>query len=191
MQFYLKYQGKVSTRGHTKQKFEYRRNFLMQLRKVHTYLENHSVTDEVGFSRTKLREVGEFKFLPLVTKQCQKVVDLDLTILSHMEPCCRYNYPTGDIDNLLKVLLDGLRMPQNANEIRKELPLDGEEPFYCLLEDDQFVRNIQVRHDKLFFPLQNIPVETHGTEVFVMICVTISPKIPFSGQVLSHIHRKN
>ncbi|MBS0585877.1 MAG: hypothetical protein JSR76_06215 [Verrucomicrobia bacterium] len=178
MQFYLKYQGKVSTRGHTKQKFEYRRNFLSQLKRVHCYLDSYNMSEEIGFCEKKIRKVGPFTFLPLVTKQCQKVVDLDLTILSHMEPCCKHNYPTGDIDNLLKVLLDGLRMPQNSNEIRKEEPLEGESPFYCLLEDDQFIRNIQVRHDKLFFPLQNMPSEIHGTEVFVIIRITTFPKIP-------------
>jgi hypothetical protein len=54
----------------------------------------------------------------------------------------------GDIDNRLKTLLDSLRMPHN----RSEIPADyvagpDEEPFFCLLEDDNLISSLSVTSD--------------------------------------------
>jgi hypothetical protein len=59
----------------------------------------------------------------------------------------------GDIDNRIKVLLDGLRMPKDGAEFGG-LAIDvGEDPFFCLLEDDNLVTNITVTTDRLLTPL--------------------------------------
>lgn len=173
MEIYLSYQGSISTTGHTRLKFQYRRHFLPQLREAHAFHEENDLPEASTFCEDKIREIGAFKFLPLITLNCKKVVDLDIVLLSHFEPGNVKRYPTGDTDNLLKALLDGLRMAQNKNEIRSEVPHEDETPFYCLLEDDQIVRNIQLRHDRLLFPVCAAPDKK---EVFVLIKVIILPK---------------
>lgn len=175
MEIFLSYQGTISTTGHTRQKFTYRRAFLAQLKLLDAYLREQEAPESETFSPGKIRPVGAFNFLPLVTKSCKKVIDLEITLLSHAEPSCNHNYPTGDLDNLLKALLDGLRMAQNKNEIRSELPGEGETPFLCLLEDDQMVRHINIRHDRLLFTEKKVG----QNEIFTLIKVSILPKFPY------------
>lgn len=173
MEIYLSYQGSISTRGHVKEKFKHRRSIHSQLKHV---LEHH-VESGIDYKHTfcpeKIRFVGDFKFLPLVTKSCNKVIDLEFTVLSNCEPGCQKQYPTGDIDNILKVLIDGLRMAQTLNEVRDEKPETNESPFLCLLEDDQMIRNINIHHEKLYFPRNT---KSATKEIFVLIKVMIYPK---------------
>src|ERR1017187_1955041 len=55
------------------------------------------------------------------------------------------------IDNRIKVLFDGLRMPKASNEI-DGAPQEGEDPFYCLLEDDSLITRVNVTTDRLLTP---------------------------------------
>ena len=176
MEFYLSYHGSLSTTGHAKQKFLYRRTFLKQLKELDQHYKNNGVSERIGFSSDKLQRVGTFNFLPLVTRNGKQEVLLDITLLSQLGPGGS-KQSAGDLDNLLKALIDGLRMAQNINEIRNELPETGEDPFFCLLEDDQVIRNIQVTHNKLFFPSKNFN-KAKGQEFFILIKVTIVPKFP-------------
>ena len=176
MEFYLSFNGSLSTTGHAKQKFVYRRAFLKQLKKLDQHYKDNGVSERIGFTHDKLKRVGAFNFLPLVARDGGQEVNLEITLLSHLGPGGK-KQSTGDLDNLLKVLIDGLRMAQNHNEIRNELPQEGEETFFCLLEDDQVIRNIQVTHNKLFFPSKNLH-KAKGQEMFAMIKVTIVPKFP-------------
>jgi hypothetical protein len=61
----------------------------------------------------------------------------------------------GDIDNRLKVLFDGLRLPQTKDEVGDNRPGVDEDPFYCLLEDDKLVTELKVTTDRLLVPLGN------------------------------------
>ena len=57
----------------------------------------------------------------------------------------------GDIDNRIKVLFDALRVPLNDNEIPSTVTPDfGEDPFYCLLEDDKLITSFRLESDQLF-----------------------------------------
>ena len=176
MEFYLNYHGTLSTTGHAKQKFIYRRVFLKQLKMLDEHYKEYGVSKRLGFTSEKVRQVGPFEFFPLVTRDGNQEVMLDITILSQTGPGGG-KQSSGDLDNLLKSLIDGLRMAQNSNEIRSELPEEGEKPFFCLLEDDQVIRNIQVSHNKLFFPSKNLN-KAKGQEIFALIKVTIVPKFP-------------
>lgn len=175
MEIFLSFQGNISTTGHTRQKFIIRRHLLPQLQSLKKYHEENNIPAEHSFSAEKVRCVGEFRFLPLVTVNSGKVIDFEIVILSQSEPgCSNKKYQTGDIDNLLKALLDGLRMPQNMNEVRSEKPLENESPFLCLMEDDGLVRNILIRHDRLHF-YQSLD-KIDPKEVFVIVKVKVSPK---------------
>lgn len=58
----------------------------------------------------------------------------------------------GDIDNRLKVLFDGLRMPQTCDEVCGDTAAPDEDPFYCLLEDDKLISKVQVETNWLLTP---------------------------------------
>ncbi len=177
MEFYLNFSGQLLTTGHAKLKFLYRRAFLEQLRELDEYYKANGVPEHMGFSPSKIKSVGPFKFLPLVTRDSNLEVDLEIVLLSQMGPGGE-KQSFGDLDNLLKALIDGLRMAQNANEIRNEVPEKGETPFLCLLEDDQVIRNIQISHKKLFFPSKNVVKKGRAQEIFALIRVKIAQKFP-------------
>ena len=60
----------------------------------------------------------------------------------------------GDLDNRIKVLFDGLRIPRTCSEVVAQ-PEQDEDPFFCLLEDDQLITDITVRTDKLLAPSES------------------------------------
>lgn len=175
IEFVLVFTGKISTTSHTKMKFEYRRQFRKQLKLLDQHLKDDEAPPEQTFRQENRRVVGPFTFLPYVTKDSRRVVDLDITFLSSCEPGCGVAYPTGDLDNFLKQLLDGLRMAQNMNEVRTEKPRDDEKPFHCLLEDDQQVRTINIQHFKHLSPMSKSPKGIRN-EVKAIIKVKISEK---------------
>jgi hypothetical protein len=174
MQLFLSYTGVTSTTGHVAKKFIYRRYFRPQLKEFQRHLCERDAPQEFCFNEENIKEVGDFKFLPLVTNACNKVIDFNFTFLSHYEPANGLAFPTGDTDNHLKALLDGLRMPNTMNEIREEKPKKGEKIFHCLMEDDGIVRKINIDHQKLLFDRPG--KKKNEKEVFVLIEANIVPK---------------
>lgn len=61
----------------------------------------------------------------------------------------------GDIDNRIKVLFDALRMPQDCNEVRGLTPEADEDPFFCLLQDDQLITEVKITTDRLLTPMED------------------------------------
>jgi len=56
----------------------------------------------------------------------------------------------GDIDGRIKVLFDGLRMPASTpEEMPEDAPHEGEDPFFCLLEDDRYIDEVKITTDRL------------------------------------------
>jgi hypothetical protein len=83
----------------------------------------------------------------------------------------------GDLDNRIKTLIDALRRPRNATELKgNEVPLDGEDPFYCLLEEDKLVTGLAVETDTLLDPPKGEADEQ--SLVKLVIGVTIAPYDP-------------
>lgn len=86
--------------------------------------------------------------MPIVCETFRTIADLDIIFLRPEEPGSILT-KGGDIDNRIKTLLDGLRIPK-ANEIPEgDRPQEGENPFFCLLEDDALVTHISVTTDRL------------------------------------------
>jgi hypothetical protein len=53
---------------------------------------------------------------------------------------------SGDIDNRIKTLFDGLSVPQQPNMLPKNFnPSPDEVPFHCLLDDDGLVTGFEVQ----------------------------------------------
>jgi hypothetical protein len=81
----------------------------------------------------------------------------------------------GDLDNRLKTLIDTLRKPHNANElVGNEMPPVDEDPFYCLLEDDDLVTGLGVETDMLRGPLSN--GSNDFSDVKLVISVELRPE---------------
>jgi hypothetical protein len=177
MNICLQYWGRLSTTGHVRNKFYLRRFFLPQLLAVKEQFDEENLHQYYPFFDKKNRcNVGKFCFSPLVSYQDGLSVSLDIVILSHLNRA-RCKNQTGDIDNLLKALVDGLRMAQNENETRSEKPKEGEEVFYTLLEDDVLVKKVSINHDRLYFSRS---MRKDPKEVFVLIDVTIHERKRYS-----------
>lgn len=171
----LTYSGKLSTTSHAKMKFDYRRSFREQLERYQQHMLDDDAPAEMTFRPEDQRVVGPFVFHPLITKESRRVVDLDITLLSDFEPACSATHPTGDLDNYLKAVIDGMRMAQSMNEVRSEKPKKDENPFKCLLEDDQQIRRINIQSHKNYSRPQNYK-NGKGSEVFVIIKVKVCEK---------------
>ena len=111
---------------------------------------------------------GRFTFAPLVNSKLSLVAELDILFLRRQRPGALLHHG-GDIDNRLKTLLDSLRVPQaKQSEIpQDESPLPGEDPLYCLLEDDALVTRLTVTTDQLLEPGED------PSEAWVVIHVTV------------------
>jgi hypothetical protein len=88
------------------------------------------------------------RFVPLISKAGGFTSSLEIPFLRRDNP----GNPIasgGDIDNRIKVLLDGLRMPSTVAELG-DLPIETDEnPFFCLLEDDNLITSVSVTTDRL------------------------------------------
>lgn len=90
-------------------------------------------------------DIGGCKFIPLVRKSLSLICELDILFLRNDAPGSIVK-SGGDLDNRIKTLFDGLRMP-TPDELKVGLP--NAEPFYCLLEDDSLISSFAVRTDRL------------------------------------------
>jgi hypothetical protein len=95
-----------------------------------------------------------YRFLPLVNKKWGLGCSLDIVFLRRDSPG-QIIIDGGDLDNRMKTLFDGLRIPQYNQEAEKFPPQDGEEPFYCLLEDDRLITDVSVTTDRLLLPMDD------------------------------------
>ena len=77
----------------------------------------------------------------------------------------------GDLDNRIKTLFDGLRMPK-PNEMKNHHP--GEEPFYCLLQDDALITGFKVDTDRLL-------TKPGGNIHEVRLVIDVSVKVMHAG----------
>jgi hypothetical protein len=94
------------------------------------------------------RELGGFRCVPLVQRKIRLACDVKITFLRRGTPGDVLH--GGDLDNRLKTLLDGLRMPQNTAELARDTPSQGTDGwFYCLLEDDSLITSLSVETHQL------------------------------------------
>ena len=159
MEFRLFYRGPLRANGNPKDKQIIRRAFHPQLKKLWTLepLEHH--TKEPGnylseFPRegesSVIHPVSDFKCACLVSERFKTHAELDILFL-RPEPVGHIIHTgSGDIDNRLKTLFDGLRMPLAIQEIPPgDSPITEETPFHCLLSDDALISKVAVTTDQL------------------------------------------
>ena len=122
------------------------------------------------------------RFVPMVNKAGGFTCSLDILFLRRDNPggIIKRGADGGDIDNRIKTLFDGLKMPETVSDLGG-IPIDQQEenPFYCLLEDDSLVTGLTVTTDRLLAEI--VPGEKQN-DVELVIHVTINnPSGLFSG----------
>jgi hypothetical protein len=181
MRFRLIYDGLLSSSGGTsahKDKWAIRRQLhpqLVDLWTSHTQLHDWypAYTDPLipGRKLSPTQQLaGEHPpidgILPLVRNSIGLVCSLDILFLRQQE---RGSVITrsGDLDNRIKVLFDGLQMPQNEAERKGQDITDR--PFHCLLENDALITSFAVRSDRLLARQEDKP-----SHAVLVIDVTVS-----------------
>ena len=120
---------------------------------------------------TKNWERCGYRFVPLVTEEFCLRCSLDILFLRPEEPGLLIR--SGDIDARIKTIFDALRLPKNLAETGNVGPQHGEDPFYCLLEDDKLVSEIRVTTDQLLLlPSER---ELKANDAFLVINVKLKP----------------
>ncbi len=154
MEFTLYYRGELRTNRGPKEKQVLRRFFHVQLKRLwqqmplkerHKLLTKEPAKGSIGI----IQSINGFNFAPLVTEGLNLVAELKITLL-RPEPPGSIITQAGDIDNRLKTLFDALKVPAEPTAIPSDdHPKEGENPFYCLLEDDNLITKVQVETDRL------------------------------------------
>jgi hypothetical protein len=100
-----------------------------------------------------ISRVGKFRFASLVSAKLSLVAELSISFLRPQAPGSLITHG-GDIDNRLKTLLDALRVPKVHNELPPAaIPGADEDPYFCLLDDDNLVSSLSIRTDQLLEPV--------------------------------------
>ena len=159
MEFRLIYEGPLRGQGaKSSHKWEIRRALHPQLQRL---WQEHPLRDVAGTllahparpgKVSVIVEKGGLLFAPLVTQRLNLYVELSV-LLFRQQPRGTLITDGGDIDNRLKTLLDGLRVPHGSMEGRTELP-DEPDPrrFGCLREDGSPGSNVSVRSEPSLRP---------------------------------------
>lgn len=92
----------------------------------------------------------KFRFIPLVRRKNDFTCDLDILFMRRGSPGDLI--VSGDIDNRVKTLIDGLRVPRECAEV-DGIPDQDEDPFFCLLEDDSLITSLKITTDRLLTPI--------------------------------------
>jgi hypothetical protein len=195
MQFRLTYEGILlgSSRTDTRarHKHEIRRSFHPQLRRLWSLTphlnsaQNPFPTTEIMINGERLNPPrvsrlealgdrfvhGDYHFVPLATSDLSLVCGIHVLFLRPDHPGGVIR--SGDIDNRLKTLFDALRIP-TVGELSGDwaAPAEGENPFFCLLEDDELITQLSVETDTL---LQPIGEQSNANDARLVITVTLRP----------------
>lgn len=107
-----------------------------------------------------IQNVGSFQFAPIVSQAhgWNTIAEIDILFMRPSEPGQLLGHG-GDLDNRIKSLFDGLRMP-SINELPdNDKPAPDETPFFCVLQDDSLVTGFSVKTDRLLVPANTGKVE--------------------------------
>ena len=164
MEFTLVYEGQLKSNGDPKHKHAIRTQFHPQLRKLWSLKLSHWNTQGYHSPLTPVFYPGPprvemmannfsrcgYRFVPLVLAYCALACRIDILFLRRDNGRGAI-VQGGDIDNRLKTLFDGMRIPTDK-ELQGIVPGVNEDPFYCLLEDDRLITEVGVTTDTLLTP---------------------------------------
>jgi hypothetical protein len=164
MEFTLYYRGELKSNGGPDDKHRLRRHFHCQLRQLWEQKPLNAFKGSLLVSPdphplegnlSVLRHIGGFAFAPLVSERIHLIAELEILLLRPEAPGSIITQG-GDIDNRIKTLLDGLKVPSEPNALPKgAVPQSDETPFFCLLEDDNLITRVSVETDRLLEPVDS------------------------------------
>lgn len=175
MRFVLHYRGPLRSNGLPLHKHDLRQAFHVQLKRLWSQPplseEQDLLKPRAGDGHySNLRPLSGFTFAPLVTAEMNGIAELQVTIL-RPEPPGNLITQGGDIDNRMKTLFDALTMPRHPNALPSgAAPLSDQDPFFCLLEDDNLVTALSVRTEQLLEPV----ADTTHVEVLVAVKTAVT-----------------
>ena len=184
MEFRLIYEGQLPSGNvpNPKAKHEIRKQIhkqLAQFWKIHPFLKDglEPFPDESkGGTTTAVEKLADaynlfgYRFVPLIRKSQGATCSIDVLFLRRDGPGGIVDN-RGDVDNRIKTLFDGLHLPQS--NVGLGAPDADEDPFYCLLEDDRLITEVNVATDRLLRPIVN-QINSHDTsQVLLVIAVKI------------------
>ncbi len=79
---------------------------------------------------------------------------------------------SGDLDNRVKTIIDALGIPVEGEKYNERSSAQGNDPIYCLMEDDKLVTKLNVESDRLLCPLSENPDQSDAK---VVITVSVKP----------------
>lgn len=112
---------------------------------------------------------GNNGYIPLVRQSLGLACDLDIVFLRKGDPGATISQG-GDLDNRIKTLFDGLRMPASTEAPNPASGTPVADPLYCLLESDTLIHDFAVRPDRLL----NRP---NGSEKEVKLVIGVTVKV--------------
>ncbi len=114
----------------------------------------------------------DYKFVPIAREAWSLACGLEILFLRCDPPGGVYT--AGDVDNRIKTLLDGMRMPKSVAELGGYTVPDADEsPFFCLLEDDKSITSLAVNTDTLLSPI----TASDPSWAHIVITVDIRPYV--------------
>ena len=120
-----------------------------------------------------------FNWLPLVTKEMCLRCSLDILLLRREKP--NRVFMKGDIDARIKTLFDAFRMPGPRQELPTDaMPLEGEDPFYVLLEDDELIADVRLTTDQLLSIPKAQQYESNYASVVISVKLQTSAPGPLN-----------
>jgi hypothetical protein len=174
LEFRLYYRGPLKANGGPSEKHALRKSFHPQLKELFAQKPLNAYghyLDPSYINTNILVTSGAFRFAPLINSRLHTIAKLDIIFLRPEEPGAIISRG-GDIDNRLKTLFDALKMPHEPNALPAGVtPNVDEQPFFCLLEDDNLITEVTVRTDRL------LDAVTVRSEVVLLIQVKTSVTI--------------
>lgn len=117
-----------------------------------------------------------FRFVPLIKREGFACA-LNILILLRQGPFGVID--RGDLDNRIKTLIDGLRMPEQTSEVGRESPGPDENPFFVLMDNDSAIFEFQVAAERLLIPPEGGEAERDVTAI-IGVRVTTSGGNPIA-----------
>ena len=182
MKFTLHYRGPLKSNGGPKDKQILRRSLSPQLKDLwgrRPLLEQKDKFLDPCYEATAIKKIGGWSFASVVNQNNSLIAELDIVFLRPEEPGSVISRG-GDIDNRLKTLFDALSIPQAEQIPCGDSPGEGEDPFHCLLEDDNLITGVNITVDRLLGP------KCGFQEVLLLIRVDVSrTRLTFSNLDIS------
>jgi hypothetical protein len=173
--FHLRYTGKLPSNGNIESKEGVRAALAPQLAELWRRAPLTSLTSEQAVEYfTNDRNGVPFRYV--VARVVNLRCDLDILILhgSNESP----EYTTGDVDNRLKTLLDGLRTRSRTELAKADAPVDPVTGYAdVLLEDDSLVESLRVRTE------HGLAMLADRDAVDIVITVTVTTSAPTYASV--------